>query len=148
MEPALATALSAVLGSLVGGSASIATAWVTQTGQSRRATARAEIRKRELLYTEFIAECSRLAIHALSHTLEQPENVLPAYALLNRIRLTSSGAVLAAADATVRRITEQYFQRNMSLEEMRELARSSRGDPLRGFSEACRGELRALRIGA
>jgi hypothetical protein len=148
MEPAFITALSAVLGSLVGGSASIATAWVTQTGQSRRATTRAEIRKRELLYTEFIAECSRLAIDALSHTLEQPENVLPAYALLNRIRLMSSGAVLTAADATVRRITEQYFQRNMSLEEVRDLARTSAADPLRSFSEACRQELGALRNGA
>jgi hypothetical protein len=48
----------------------------------------------------------------------------------------------------VRRITEQYFQRNMSLRK----CASSRGhpavDPLRGFSEACARELRALRIGA
>jgi hypothetical protein len=148
MDAAVVSALSAVLGSVVGGSATIATAWVTQRGQSRRALTRAEIRKRELLYTEFIAECSRLAIDALSHTLERPENVLPAYALLNRIRLTSSGPVLAAADATVRRITEQYFRRNISLDELRELARSSSADPLKVFSEACREELGALRNGA
>jgi hypothetical protein len=71
----------------------------------------AEIRKRELLYTEFIAECARLAIDAFGHTLERPETVLPAYALLNRIRLTSSDAVLAAAEQTVKNIAEQYFAR-------------------------------------
>ena len=70
MDPSIVSALSAVLGSLVGGSATIATAWVTQKTQSRRELAAAEIRKRELLYTEFIDECSKLAIDALDHTLD------------------------------------------------------------------------------
>jgi hypothetical protein len=35
----------------------------------------AEIRKRELLYTEFIAECSKLAIDALDHTLDDTTKV-------------------------------------------------------------------------
>ena len=109
MDTAIISALSAVLGSLVGGSATIATAWVTQKTQSRRELVGAEIRKRELLYTEFIAECSRLAIDAFGHTLERPETVLPSYALLNRIRLTSSDAVLAAAEQTIKNIAEQYF---------------------------------------
>ena len=144
MDTAIISALSAVLGSLVGGSATIATAWVTQKTQSRRELVGAEIRKRELLYTEFIAECSRLAIDAFGHTLERPETVLPAYALLNRIRLTSSGAVLAAAEQTIKNIAEQYFAPNMSVEDMRELALSNREDPLRVFSETCREELKAL----
>jgi hypothetical protein len=120
MDTAIISALSAVLGSLVGGSATIATAWITQKTQSRRELVGAEIRKRELLYTEFIAECSRLAIDAFEHTLEHPETVLPAYALLNRIRLTSSDAVLAAAEQTVKNIAEQYFAPNMSVEDMRD----------------------------
>ena len=144
MDTAIISALSAVLGSLVGGSATIATAWVTQKTQSRREWVGTEIRKREVLYTEFIAECSRLAIDAFGHTLERPETVLPAYALLNRIRLTSSDAVLAAAEQTVRNIAEQYFAPNMTTEDMRDLARSGREDPLRVFSDACREELKAL----
>ena len=36
MDSSIVTALSAILGSLVGGSASIATAWITQKTQSRR----------------------------------------------------------------------------------------------------------------
>jgi hypothetical protein len=145
MDPAAISALAAILGSLVGGSATIATAWITQKNLSRRELVGAEIRKRETLYAEFIAECSRLAIDSYAHTLDNPETVLPAYALLNRIRLTSSDAVLEAADRTVRNISEQYFARNMTLEEMRELAHSGTADPLKEFSDACRNELKSIR---
>ena len=64
MDPSLFSGLSAVLGSLVGGGASIATAWVTQKAQSRRELAHAEYRKREVLYTQFIVECARLVCRA------------------------------------------------------------------------------------
>jgi hypothetical protein len=70
--------------------------------------------------------------------------LLPAYALLNRIRLTSSDAVLAAAEQTIKNIAAQYFAPNMSVEDLRELARSNREDPLRVFSDACREELKGL----
>jgi hypothetical protein len=60
MDPTIVSALSAVLGSAVGGSATLATAWITQKTQSRREIVAAEIRKREALYGEFIAECSKL----------------------------------------------------------------------------------------
>jgi hypothetical protein len=50
--------------------------------------------KRETLYSEFIGECSRLLVDALTHTLEKPETLLSGYALLNRIRLCASPAVL------------------------------------------------------
>lgn len=148
MEPGLTGALAAVLGSLVGGAASLATAWMTQRTLGRREAVATEIRKRERLYAEFVTECSRLSIDAYSHGLERPDTVIPAYALLNRIRLVSSETVLEAADRMVRRITEQYFQRNLSVEEMRELARSATVDPLRSFSEACRNELKSLRADA
>ena len=68
MDPSIVSALSAVLGSLVGSSATIATAWITQKTQSRRELVGAEIRKRELLYSEFIDECSKLTLDALDHT--------------------------------------------------------------------------------
>ena len=59
--------------------------------------------------------------------------------------LTSSAEVFAAADQTVRRISEQYFACNLTIAELRDLARSPSADPLREFSEACRSELRSLR---
>ena len=62
---------------------------------------RAEFRKREALYGEFIAECSKLLIDAMTHSLDKPETLLNAYALLNRIRLCASPAVLAEAEHLV-----------------------------------------------
>ena len=120
MDMPLVTGMAAVLGSLVGGSATMAAAWITQRTSSRRELVRMELQKRGTLYGEFINECSRLAIDALAHGLEKPETMLSAYALLNRIRLSSSDAVLAQAENVVRRIAEQYFSPNISLEEIRD----------------------------
>ena len=56
-----------------------------------------EITKREALYTEFISECTRLAIEAYSSTLDRAEHMLPALALLQCIRLVVSDEVYATA---------------------------------------------------
>ncbi len=151
MDPAILSALAAVLGSAVGGSATLGTAWITQKTQSRREVVGAEIRKRETLYGEFIAECSKLAIDALDHKLDSPEKLFQIYALQNRIRLTSSDAVVAAADQTLQRILKQYFAENITHEALRDLTheftdfdRLEGLDSLKPFSEACRKELRAL----
>jgi len=145
MDAMLVSAMAAVLGSLVGGSATIATAWMTQRTQSRRERVRAELRKRETLYCEFIAECSKLVIDSLAHGLEKPESMWPAYALLNRIRLSASDAVLAEAENVLKRITGQYFSPNMTPEEMRAITRSWEADPIKPFGEACRAELKSIR---
>ena len=147
MDPAVVSALSAVLGSIVGGSASIATAWFTQKTQGQRELVRAEIKKREGLYAEFISECSKLAIDSLDHTLEHAETLVSAYALHNRIRLISSDAVVDAAGQAIRRILDSYFGPNITKEQLRELAISLKDDPLKVFSEACRAELVNLHYG-
>ena len=138
MDTSLVSAMAAVLGSLVGGSATIATAWITQRTSTKRELISEELRKRETLYGEFISECSRLAIDSLAHGIEKPEKMWSAYALLNRIRLSASEAVLAEAEAVLKRIAEQYFSPNVSLDEFRTIALSQDGDPLKSFGEACR----------
>jgi hypothetical protein len=149
MDPSIVSALSAILGSLVGGSATVATAWITQRTQSRRESVGAEIRKREILYTEFIDECAKLAIDALDHTLDDDTKVFHVYALQSRIRLTSSDMVVAAAEQTVKHILKQYFGPNMTRQEIRDLVLSgTHEDPLKSFSEACRNELKALQHAA
>jgi hypothetical protein len=145
MDATLVGAMSGVLGSLVGGSATVATAWLTQRTASRRELVQLEFRNREALYGEFIAECSKLLIDAMTHTLEKPETLLNAYALLNRIRLSASPAVLKEAERLAMRITEQYFSNNLSVEAMREIARSEDADPLKDFGEACREDLASVR---
>jgi hypothetical protein len=137
--------MSAVLGSLVGGSASVATTWMAQKTTSERELAREELHKREALYGEFIGECAKLFMDAFTHKLERPEILLPVFALINRIRLCASRTVLAEAEHLLRRITDQYFANNLTVEELRELAHTEQGDPLSTFGEACRAELQSLR---
>ena len=145
MDATLVTAMSGVLGSLVGASASVATTWVAQKTVSRRELVRAEMRKREMLYGEFVSECAKLLVDAFVHTLDKPQTVLPVYSLINRIRLTASAPVLEAAENLLRRITEQYFATNMTVEDIRRLAMSGEGDPLKLFGESCRAELSSMR---
>jgi hypothetical protein len=145
MDTNLISAMSGVLGSLVGGSATVATAWITQKTLTRRELNVRDISKREKLYGEFIAECARLLIDAFTHTLEDPEKLLALYALTNRIRLTASQTVLAEAERLLSHIADQYFARNLTVQEMRQLARSSGADPLKAFGEACRAELKSIR---
>ena len=148
MDTTVVSALAAVLGSLVGGGATVVTAWVTQRTQSRRQQLDEEVRKRETLYAEFIVESSKLAIDALDHTIDNPEKLFQVIALQNRIGLVGSDPVVQAADQTIRRILEQYFGPNLTREQMKELAMSARGkDPLSPFSRACREELLQLRRG-
>jgi hypothetical protein len=145
MDSVIVGAMAGVMGSLVGGSATVATAWITQRTLTRRELSVRDLRQREKLYGDFVGECAKLLIDAFTHTLEDPEKLLPLYALTNRIRLTASQPVVAEAERLLARITDQYFSRNFTVEEMRQLARSQDADPLRTFGEACRAELKTIR---
>ena len=144
MDTNFITAMAGVLGSLVGGSATIATAWITQRTLTRRELNVRDMRQREKLYGEFIAECAKLLIDAFTHTLDNPEKLLNLYALVNRIRLTASQPVLAEAEHLLSHIADQYFSRNLTVQEMRQLAHAG-ADPLKTFGEACRAELKSIR---
>jgi len=144
MDTAVITALAGVLGSLVGGSTTAATTWITQRTASKRELLQTELRHREMLYGEFISECSKRLIDAMTHALDKPETLFTAYALLNRIRLSASPGVLAEAEHLLRRITEQYFSDNLTVEELRAIARSEEADPLKPFGEACRAEFASI----
>ena len=145
MDATIVSALSGVLGSLVGGSATVATTWVTQKTQSKRELIRDEIRYREALYGDFIRECAKQVIASFDRTLDKPETLLSVYELINRIRLNASDAVLTEAEQVLQRIMEQYFAPNLSVQEVRALATSATSDPLRAFGEACRAELKSMR---
>ena len=145
MDATIVSAMAAVLGSLVGGCATTATAWVTQSRQGKRELIGAEIRYREALYGDFIRESSKQVIASFERTLDDPETLLPVYELINRIRVSASDAVLSEAEHVLQRIMEQYFEPNLSVEEVRALSRSANGDPLKAFGEACRAELKSMR---
>lgn len=145
MDAATFSAMSGVLGSFVGASAAVGVAWITQHALNRRELVREEIRTREALYGEFISESSRLLIDAFMHTLEKPDTLLPVYALINRIRLCASKPVLFQAERLLKLITEQYFSRNLTLQQVRDLTIAQQADPLKDFGDACRAEFKAMR---
>lgn len=142
MNTNLITALAAVLGSVAGASAAIATTWISQTSQTRRELAKSETRKRETLYAEFITEAARLLSDAFDHTLDKPETLVKLYAILGRIRLVSSEAVFNAAEECSNRILDVYATPNRTVDELISAIRSDEMAFLRKFSDACRVELR------
>ena len=146
MDSSIVTVLAGVFGSLMGGSASVATAWVTQRSSNKRKEFHADITRREKLYGQFISECSARTLDSFENTLDKSERLSSIYSLLNRIRLCGSDAVLAAAEVALTTIAEQYFRPNLTLEQLRALIREgANSDPLKSFAEACRVELKSMR---
>lgn len=145
MDSTIVTALAGVLGSLVGGTATAVTTWVSARTHGKRQLVAAEMKKREAVYGEFIKECCERAIDSFGRSLDKPEMFLKTYELLNRIRLCASETVLHEAEQAVSMIIDQYFASNLSSEQMRALLRKgANADPLRPFAEACRAELKAM----
>jgi hypothetical protein len=145
MDATIVSGLAGIFGSLSGGAASIATTWLGQNSRSKREAARAELAKREALYGEFINECSKRVMDSFERNLDKPQTLLSIYALLNRIRLCASDTVLTQALELVKFIMEQYFARNVSIEEFHDRVHNGHVDPLKAFSEACRSELMSIR---
>ena len=144
MDATVVTAMAAALGSLVGASASIATTWITQRTETRRANIEWRLREREALYKEFITEASRLAVDALGHSLERPDQLAGLYGILSRIRLISGDQVLGEAEECCRRIVELYRRPNLTSDQIHVAYEANELDILKEFSSACRKELLAM----
>jgi hypothetical protein len=80
----------------------------------------------------------------MQHDLKDASSLIPAYALLSRIRLSSSEGVLASADQVLKNIVRTYAEPNLSPEEIRTKGINGTDDPLREFSEICRRDLEAM----
>jgi len=146
MNATVVTAMAAALGSLVGAAASIATTWITQRTQTIRADSEWKLRECESLYKEFITEASRLAIDAVAHSLEQPNQLMALYGILSCIRLMSGEEVVRQGEACCRRIVELYGRPNLTTDQIRAAVEAhdlDEIDPLKEFSSACRNELLA-----
>jgi hypothetical protein len=132
--------MAAVLGSLAGASASIATTWMTQRNEKIRERTQSELRRRETLYGEFITEVSRLTGDAFGHSLERPETFANVYGLFGRMHLVASAPVMKAAEECCRYLVDLYST-NMTQEQIFTTLRESSAHPLAAFGAACRAEL-------
>ena len=141
MDPAYASAFSALAGAAIGGLASFSTSWVTQRTQLRHTQSQAERARLEALYSEFIAESARLLGDALSHQKDDIADMVGLYALVGRMRLVSSPAVVAAADQIILGIIATYQGPNLALHEMHKYVRAGRMNYLVEFGDAARADL-------
>lgn len=99
-----ATVVTAVAAALLGATASIATAWITQRTQTVRTHWEWKLRERESLYKEFITEASRLTVDALTNGLERPDQIVALYGIVSRIRLIAGDEGVRRGEACCRRI--------------------------------------------
>jgi hypothetical protein len=140
--------MAGVFGSLVGGSASLATTWLTKRTEIVRTTAERGLRERESLYKEFLNEASRVAVHALTHSFDGPDQIVSLYGILSRIRLVASDTVVREGEMCCMRILTMYGKPSMTVDELRGVIATANDlaelDPLRAFSNACRQELRLV----
>jgi hypothetical protein len=143
IDPALLSPVSALLGALVGGCASLIAAIYTQHRQDRLQRVASEITKRETVYADFVLHASNMLLRAYT----QDEIVLSGdeqrlIGLINRIRFFASPNVVATAEAALRAIVEISLKPSIELRQLATQALSkSLDDPLLEFSRVCRADL-------
>jgi hypothetical protein len=142
LDAAYISALSALAGATIGGLTSFATSWTTQRTQLSHAHREAERAKLEALYSDFIAEASRLYGDALTHQTEEITGLVQLYAMVGRMRLISDRAVVDAAVRVEDTIVATYLGPNRSLPEMMDIVQKEGGiNFLTEFGEASRKDL-------
>ncbi|HEX5325732.1 MAG TPA: hypothetical protein VFW75_03600, partial [Acetobacteraceae bacterium] len=114
MEAAYISALAALAGTAIGGLTSFATSWTTQQAQARSQRLAAERDARAALFGKFLDEAARLYAEALQNRRDDTAVLMGIYALINRIRLTSSPQVVEAADTLARIIVDAYLAPNIT----------------------------------
>ena len=144
IDPTILSPVSALLGALIGGSASVAAAVYTQRTQNRLQRITGEVAKREAVYADFVASASTLILNAYTHddiALGGEEQHL--IGLINRMRLFAPPQVIDGAEAVLRSIVEISLAPSVELRRLAKdaLSRSMEPDPLRSFSELCRTDL-------
>ena len=92
-------ALAALSGSAIGGLTSFASAWLTRHHQDRARRLLGEKVRRQKLYKQFIDEASKLYADALVHDRAELSALVSVYALISRMRVVSSPAVIEKAEA-------------------------------------------------
>ena len=144
MNPAIINILAALSGTVVGSIAPVLSNYVLQKSVTQRDLLNRQLGQREVLYSDFIKEASRLYADAMIHELNDLNDVVALYALVSRIRLLATEPVVKAAEDFVKLIVKHYGDPNLTLEEIRTAALSEKADPLDVFSFACRKELRDI----
>jgi hypothetical protein len=143
MNTVAITALAAVGGSCAGALGPVLSAFLVQRGSDRRTSVERTIAQRQLLYSDFIKESSALYAKSLTTQLEDLNGIISLGALLGRIHLIASDAVVVEAELYFMAIVKQFGEPNFNLEDVRKAIPVAK-QPSSGFSLAARKELNEL----
>ncbi|MDI4662998.1 hypothetical protein K9U40_01400 [Xanthobacter autotrophicus] len=140
--------LSALLGALVGGGASLIAAIYTHHGQDRLQRIAAEITKREIVYADFVMHATQLLVRAYTIdelTLSGDEQHL--IGLITRMRFFAPPKVVDTAEAVLRAIVDISLKPSIELRQLatEALSKNLDPDPLVQFSLLCRADLDSVR---
>jgi hypothetical protein len=139
MDSLYVPALASFSGTASGTLAAIFTAWITRRRKDRIRHTLQATSQREKLYKGFIEEASRLYADALVSDKSEISKLVDLYALMARMKILSSDAVIEAAEKAAQLIIETYLSPNRTFTDLPTLIKEM--DPLRDFSEACPPEL-------
>ena len=142
MDSTPTSVLAALSGSIVGASTPVISNFVLQRSVAQRELTNREIAQREELYSEFIRQGTACYAKALSQSLENIDEIVAMYALVNRIRLFASRSVLDSIEAFVKKLVATYGEKNMTIEQIKSVALEQHADPMNDFALKCRSELR------
>src|ERR1700727_1469920 len=107
MDNTLTSVLAALGGSVIGATTPVFSNFILQRSVTQREMTNREIAQREDLYSEFIRQGTTCYAKALSQSLENIDEIVAMYALVNRIRLFASSSVLEAAETFVKKLVEK-----------------------------------------
>jgi hypothetical protein len=147
MDTAYISAIAALSGSIIGGLTSLGASWVSHNAQARTQLLLESKSRRQELYKAFIEEASKLYGDALVTDTADNADVskfVGLYAMLGRMRILSSPAVIANAENIIEVIATEYFEPNRTLRDMfgKSHEMDHEMDVMRHFSEACREDIR------
>jgi hypothetical protein len=148
IDPTLLSSVSALLGAIVGGGASLVAAIYTQRVQDRLQRVAREVEKREAVYADFVMHASNLLLNAYTRdqiVLSGDEQRL--VGLINRMRLFAPPEIVGGAEKVLRVIVEIALKPSIELRQLAKeaLSKSLDPDPLLAFSSTCRADLDNLR---
>jgi hypothetical protein len=141
MDTAYISAIAALAGSTIGGLTSLAASWLTQHVQFSAQRRASDLSRRQELYKDFIEEASRCYADALVNETGEIASLVNLYALVSRMRILSSQAVVESADRVVRIVIQEYVAPQKTFRDTLRLLDDDEINPLREFSNACREEL-------
>jgi hypothetical protein len=148
IDPSVLSSVSAIMGAIAGGGASLVAAIYTQRCQNRLQRVASEVEKRESVYADFVMHASNLLLNAYTRdeiVLGGDEQRL--IGLINRMRLFAPPDIVGGAEKVLRVIVEISLKPSIEFRQLAKeaLFKSLDPDPLLAFSSTCRADLDNVR---